>query len=107
MKNKTKLLRLTACLLTVALVLTAIITVWTLIAKVSDEAISSFINKYEGDLKSLGYNVSDYYDGKVIQPLPDSVKDDEDISLVIQVSETPLLDAYTKDAQNRSFADYL
>ena len=107
MKNKTKLLRLTACLLTMALVLTAIITVWTLIAKVSDEAISSFINKYEGDLKSLGYNVSDYYDGKVIQPLPDSVKDDEDISLVIQVSETPLLDAYTKDAQNRSFADYL
>ncbi len=107
MKNKTKLLRLTACLLTVALVLTALITVWTLIAKVSDEAVSSFINKYEGDLKSLGYNVSDYYDGTVIQPLPDGVKDDQEISLVIQVSEAPLLDAYLRTSQDRTFTEYV
>ena len=105
MKRNTKFLRLTACLLTAAMLITAIITVSVLVAKVGDEAVESFITKYEGTLKDLGLDISDYFDGKVVQPLPDTVKADEDISVIIKVSEAPILDAYAKDDKNLSFTD--
>ncbi len=106
MKNKSKILRLTACLLTVAMVISAIVTVTVLVAKVGGGAIESFITKYEGSLKDLGLDISDYFDGKVVQPLPTTVKDDEDISLIIKLDEEPLLDTYAKSNKGVSFTDY-
>ncbi len=107
MKRNTKFLRLTACLLTVAMLISAVITVSVLLAKVGDEAVESFITKYEGTLKDLGFDISDYFDGKVVQPLPDTVKDHEDISLIIKLNKEPLLDTYAKSNKGVSFTDYV
>ena len=107
MSKKAKLLRLTACLLTVAMVISAIVTVCVLVAKVGDEAVSSFITKYEGSLKDLGLDISDYFDDAVVQPLPNTVKDDESISLIIKVNEDPLLDTFAKEDRGISFSDYV
>jgi len=106
MKNKKKILRLTACLLTLALTISAIITVSVLVAQVGEEAVESFITKYQGTLEDLGFDVSDYFDSKVIQPLPDSVKDNEEISVILKLDETPLLDAYEDTSKGISFTDY-
>ena len=103
MSKKAKLLRLTACLLTVAMVISAIVTVCVLVAKVGDEAVSSFITKYEGSLKDLGLDISDYFDDAVVQPLPNTVKDDESISLIIKVNEDPLLDTFAKEDRDFPF----
>ena len=77
MRNKRKILKLTACLLTVAMVISAIVTISVLVAKVGGDALDSFITKYEGTLEDLGLDISDYFDSKVVQPLPDTVKDNE------------------------------
>ncbi|MBQ9780250.1 MAG: leucine-rich repeat protein [Clostridia bacterium] len=107
MKRNTKFLRLTACLLTLALLISAIVTVSVLVAKVGDKAVESFISKYEGTLEDLGFDISDYFDGKVVQPLPDTVKDTDDISLIIKLDEAPLLDVYAKSDKEVSFTDYV
>ena len=107
MKKRSKILRLTACLLTVAMIISAIVTVSVLVAKVGGEALESFITKYEGSLEDLGLDISDYFDGKVVQPLPDTVKDDEDISLIVKLDEEPLLDVYAKSNKGVSFTDYV
>ena len=107
MKRSARFLRLTACLLTLAMVISAIITVSVLIAKVSDKAVDSFITKYEGTLKDLGLDISDYFDGQIVQPLPDTVKDSDDISVIIKLEQAPLLDVYAQSNQEGSFTDYV
>ena len=106
MKRNTKILRLTACLLTAAMLISAIVTVSVLMAKVGEEVAQSFITKYEGTLKDLGFDVSDYFDSRVVQPLPDTVKDTEDISLIVKLNKEPLLDVYGKSNKGVSFTDY-
>ncbi len=107
MKKNARFLRVTACLLTLAMVISAVITVSVLIAKVGDKAVDSFITKYEGTLKDLGLDISDYFDGQIVQPLPDTVKDSDDISVIIKLEQAPLLDVYAQSNPEGSFADYV
>ena len=64
---------------------------------------SPFINKYDGDLK---VDMSQYYDGTVIQKLPSGIKDTDDISLIIQIGGVSLLDVYEDMNTTQSFSEF-
>ncbi len=63
---------------------------------------ASYITKKD-DLK---VNVKDYIDGDVMYKLPDSVSDDEEISVIITLDIINLMDAYEKTDKTMSFADF-
>ncbi len=63
---------------------------------------ASYITKND-DLK---VNMKDYIDSNVMYKLPDSVSDDEEISVIITLDIINLMDAYEKTDKTMSFADF-
>lgn len=47
-----------------------------------------------------------YYDNSTIQRLPETVKDTDTISLIVQVKQEPLLDVYQALSTNMSFSEF-
>lgn len=64
---------------------------------------ASFIREYTGDLK---VNYQDYLDSSVMQKLPSTIKDDDDISVIIALDEQNLLDAYEQTDKTMSFGQF-
>ena len=56
--------------------------------------------------KTVNTNIDKYLDGSVIYQLPDTVSDDQSISLILQTQSTPLLDAYGETDASQSFTEY-
>ena len=63
----------------------------------------SGIRRYEGDLDT---NWEKYLDGSVAYQLPSTVKDTDDISLIVRVQQAPLLDTYRDADTDLSFTEY-
>lgn len=63
---------------------------------------ASYIEKQE-DLK---VNIDDYLDKSVMFELPETVKDDDDISIIVTLDIVPLLDEYEKTDKKVSFAEF-
>ena len=55
---------------------------------------------------NLNVNYKDYLNGSVVQKLPDAVKDDQVISVIITLDIVNLMDAYEKTDKTMSFRDY-
>ncbi len=55
---------------------------------------------------SIITNRDDYLDPSVMYKLPETVKDTDDISVIIEVKEEPLLEQYKDAAGTQSFTDY-
>ena len=64
---------------------------------------SPFINKYNG---KLDFDASKFYDGTVIQKLPATVKDTDEISLIIRIGGDSLLDVYEDMTTTQSFSEF-
>ena len=64
---------------------------------------ASYINRLQD---ALGVNLKDYVDGSVMYQLPESVKDDDDISIVIMLDITNVMDAYEASDKTVSFKDF-
>ncbi len=63
---------------------------------------ASYITKNE----DLSFNMEDYVDKNVLYKLPDSVSDDEEISVIITLDVTNLMDAYEQSDKTMSFAEF-
>ena len=90
----------------VAIVLVAAVLLIALLVQPVAQATgydASFIKEYTGDLK---VNYQDFLDSSVMQKLPDTVKDDDEISVIIALDEQNLLDAYEATDQTMSFAQF-
>ncbi len=59
--------------------------------------------KQRDDIK---VDYSQYLDGDVVQPLPESVKDDQEISVIVTVDVPNLMDAYEGTDKTMSFTQY-
>ena len=101
-KNRTRL----PIIVCTAVLLVAMLT--TIFASVLSSANGSLgesplINKYNG---SLNVDTSQFYDGTVIYKLPASVKDTDEISLIIQIGGESLLDVYEDMTTTQSFSEF-
>ncbi len=73
-----------------------------LLSFVADEVSAGGITRLDGNLIT---NREDYLDGSVMYKLPATVKDTDDISVIVEVKEQPLLEQY-KSQTGRTFTDY-
>ncbi len=77
-----------------------------LLAQPGVQAVSynaSFIKEYTGDLK---VNYKDYLDTSVMQKLPDTIRDDDEISVIILLDEQNLMDAYEASDKTMNFTQF-
>ncbi len=51
-------------------------------------------------------NITDYLDSSVVYQLPESISEDETISLIVQVQQSSLLDVYEASDMDISFTEY-
>ena len=67
---------------------------------------AGYYASYIEELKNLNIDHTKYFDTSVVQPLPDTVRDDDNISIIITLDETNLLDAYDESNKSVDFSDY-
>jgi len=87
-------------------VLAAAVLLVALLAQPVAQAVSydaSFIREYTGDLK---VNYQDFLDSSVMQKLPDTIRSDDEISVIIALDEQNLLDAYEATDKTMSFKQF-
>ena len=58
-------------------------------------------------LEGVQVDYSSYLNSNVFQALPDSVKSDQEISVIITLPVTDLMDAYEQSAKTMSFTEYV
>lgn len=102
----TKRTRLPLILITVLLLIaifTATFASVLSMASGGDLGESPLINLFKGE---LNIDSTQFYDGTVIQRLPESVKDTDELSLIIQIGGESLLDIYDNAYTEMSFSDF-
>ncbi len=78
----------------------------SVLAQPTAQAVSysaSFIKEFTGD---LNVNYKDFLDSSVMQKLPETIKDDEEISVIILLDEQNMLDAYEATDKTMSFTQF-
>ena len=68
----------------------------------ADPQVESVIKKLEG----VEVDYSSYLNTSIYQPLPSSVRDDEEISVIITLPVVDLMDAYDASAKTMSMTDF-
>ena len=68
----------------------------------ASEFEASFIQK----LDNVKVDYSDYLDSSVVQPLPQSIRDDETISVIVTLDNATVLDAYEQTSGKESLLDF-
>ena len=72
-----------------------------------NENLSEIANFREVTDNSIKIDKSQFYDGTVVQKLPSSVKDEDEISVIVTFSKDTLLEAYNKTDREITFAEYV
>ncbi len=98
-KRKTRIRVITAVMAAMMLLSATLAVVLTIL---HEDAGIPGISKLDGNIIT---NREDYLDGSVMYKLPSTVKDDDDISVIVEVKEKSLLEHY-KDIDGISFTDY-
>ena len=108
MKRK-NLQKITVLVVSVILLIATLLSVSSCALFNTAEAVSG--GSLEGIFRKVteGVNIdkTQYYDGTVVQKLPSTVKDDDEISVIVQLSQKPLLDAYNQTSKDISFSEYI
>lgn len=101
-KQTTKIRILTGILMAV-IILSTVFSVYLSATSESYNGNASSISQITGGFQNPAKN---YYDSSVIYKLPDTVKDTDEISLIIQMPTLTLLDAYNGSKTDGSFSEY-
>lgn len=102
MKKRTYLhiVQVAAVLMVITALLTGLIV--TPQAEAVQQPFSPTINRLDG----LKVNYEDYLDGSVMYRLPEGIRDDEEISVIITLDHISLMDSYEGTDKVMSFTDY-
>ncbi len=95
-------LRLTTVVLAAVLLLSAAVAVvmWMI---PNSSGTTAGITQLDGSILT---NREDYYDSSVLYKLPETVKDTDTISVIVEVQEQPLLEQYPGASSGMSFTEY-
>ena len=105
MANEKKWVRSLSVFTALLLLLTTIFSITSfLIEDATGQIVSSIVKL---DDKDIDKNLDKFLDSSAMYKLPDTVKDDDDISVIIRVKEASLLDAYESGDRTMSFTDYV
>ena len=105
MANKQKLVRSVSVFTALLLVLTTVFSITSFMMKDAAEEIVGSIVKLND--KDIDKNLGQFIDSSTMYKLPSTVKDTDDISVIIRVKEASLLDAYEAGDRKMSFTDYV
>ncbi|MBO5090914.1 MAG: leucine-rich repeat protein [Clostridia bacterium] len=91
---------------------TAVVAVIMLVAILLSVTMSVFGNGSVYDPSfmkqgQLNFDPSKYFDGSVVYQLPSGVKDDDEISVIVQLGNEALLDAYNKTDKEITFSEFV
>ena len=104
--NRKTLSRTTAILVSIVLLAATLFALATPV--LGQEEVYTLASPYIKDISNNVYvDKTQYYDGTVVQKLPSSVKDNDDISVIVTLDVPTLLDAYNKTDKEISFAEYV
>ncbi len=100
MKKRTnkKTMRVVVALVAVVMIFT------TLFAYLAPTAAAEYVYRRNDSIYS---SYEQFLNGSVVQKLPDSVKDDEIISVIVEVDVPSLMDAYSITDKTLSFSEYV
>ena len=104
MTNRNKWTKAISSAAALLLALVMVLSAATFLIKDTTEQIADSIIKLTG--KDINKNLSQFIDGTVMYKLPDTVKDTDDISVIIRVKQASLLDAYEAGNKELSFTEY-
>ncbi|MBQ8545495.1 MAG: leucine-rich repeat protein [Clostridia bacterium] len=103
--NRKVLTRTTTIMLSLILLCA---TIFSLALPVFGQDESVYNSSYIKDVSNnVSIDASQYYDGGVVQQLPSTVKDNDEISVIVTLDNSPLLDAYNQKDRDISFAEYV
>ena len=102
-RNK-KIVRLSVCALAVVMLVSALACGLCLLLVPDAANGSSGISLFDG---AINTQMQSHLDKTVAYQLPDTVKDTDDLSVIIEVKEPPLLEAYQKTDKSISFSEYI
>ncbi|MBE6664085.1 MAG: hypothetical protein E7602_06265 [Ruminococcaceae bacterium] len=103
--NRKVLTRTTTVLIAVVLLCA---TIFSLTVPVFGQADSALDASYIKDVSnSVKIDPSQYYDGGVVQKLPSTVKENDEISVIITLDKSPLLDEYNKKDRDVTFSEFV
>ncbi len=102
MKNKKRWLAPTSVII---LAVTLLVTVFAPLMSAAD---TTYLGQtpYINQLGGVSVNNSQFFNGDVIYQLPDTVRDSDEISLIIEMPGDTLLDSYDKSGTKLSFTEY-
>ena len=101
MKKRTQI-RMTQMLVILALVAALIAGVVAIPVTQASVFEASFIQK----LDNVKVDYTDYLDTSVVQPLPQSIRDDETISVIVTLDNATVMDAYGLSSKTQSLLDF-
>ncbi|MBQ7356615.1 MAG: leucine-rich repeat protein [Clostridia bacterium] len=94
---------ITLCVL-IVIMLSSIFTVYLSASSRADYGASPSIQKINGG--SIYTGIENFYDSTVLYKLPDTIKADEEISLIINLDSITLLDAFNNAKTDGEFKDF-
>ena len=103
MAQKKRVMRI-AISATVLLLVISMVISFGIFNKADGETTHPFVELLGGSVNS---NKEQFYDNSVIYKLPDTVKDTDDISVIISTKSQTLLDAYDNSGSKLGFEDYV
>ena len=104
MKTRTKQMRLIRCAVILAIVISTVLSAGiTLIDDAVEGVSSSIVQLLGGDINT---NREQFLNSSVMYRLPDTVKDSDEISVIIRTKKASLLDAYEAGDRALSFTEY-
>ena len=71
-----------------------------------DTEASGYYASYIEELLGVDVNYENYFDSSVVQKLPGTIKPDDQVSIIITLDKTNLMDAYEQGDKTMSFSDY-
>ena len=102
--NRKFLRRTTVVLISVILLAATLFALASPVLGVAKE--TGFDASYIKQVTDVKIDKSQYYDGTVVQKLPSGVKNDDEISVIVQLDVTTLLEAYNSTRKEISFAEF-
>ncbi len=97
---KSKLTRITSTLVVLVLTVTMLFSIS------ADSWNKASAAEQIRKLSSVDTHYRDYLNSAVVQKLPDTVRDDETISVIVMMADAPLLDTYDEDGKE-TFKEYV
>ncbi len=103
MSKKNAMLRLLTSMIAAVMLLSTVLTVTLSASGTTYYGSSPSISDTTG---SVNLGTEQFYDQSVMQKLPDTVKADDDLSIIVMTKTETLLQAYDKSGSSLSFTDY-